>query len=190
MDINISVWKDAAESIDKVADVIAKLGKMIDTCTSRGVELFDWYSANKATRELTYLLRRSTDMVTSQSASFTPRVDDYIDDPDPDKWGEIRDRIRERLDAVRGLLAQLDLSADEIVTKEFYAEFTLTLQRRQYTLSKLMEISAPTTPEAMAAMKNFVASYKEMIEQLNRVNTALAAYIEDRKAKRKWPTRT
>jgi hypothetical protein len=53
MDFSLGLFKDAADGIDKLADTIAKLGKMLASAIGGGYELMKWSEARETRKKLT-----------------------------------------------------------------------------------------------------------------------------------------
>jgi hypothetical protein len=54
---------------------------------------------------------------------------------------------------------------------------------------RISEIRAPKNAEEMAALEEFLQNYLKPIQRLDEANQALRKYIDDLKARGKWPIR-
>jgi hypothetical protein len=105
VDVTISVFKDAAEALDKLVDTISKLAGLFRDAVKTGSELVDWAHARALRKTLTSIHKKTTFLVAEQrrAVEYSPAAD-----PEND-WHEFHEGLQSLLHQVQGLQQDLQL---------------------------------------------------------------------------------
>jgi hypothetical protein len=77
VDINVSVFKDAAEAIDKLVDVVSKLVGLL----GKGSDLIAWTTARTLRKKLGSIHSRTTSLWIGQGVRLRNTLADFIAEP-------------------------------------------------------------------------------------------------------------
>jgi hypothetical protein len=177
VDLGEAPLKEAVEAIDKVADVLKKLGALLSSAIDRGVELMAWRQAKSIRNELSAFLVNSTHHLYRSNATMADLLSDERLSRD-----ELRFHIDFTLLSVTHLLDQLAYFESEIASKEFYALMVEALRARQTILIKMRQFASLAQREGSNSEYEvrweFHEKYLGLIDQLKQANSLLAKYIE------------
>ncbi|WFU56830.1 hypothetical protein QA639_04700 [Bradyrhizobium pachyrhizi] len=190
MDFNVSLFEDAANCVDKLADTLAKLTKLVAAAIGSGHDIIKWNEARQTRKKLSTISGMALELSQSRCALLVSTVEDFVNCPgEPNVWESVRSSVVQTLTDVEKLLSQLKLSEDQVVTAPFYADLSLTLRIRQQILSRLLLSPPPVSADEINTVRSFLTKYLELINQLGAALKALNEYIETQKAAEKWPIR-
>jgi hypothetical protein len=183
----ISVFKDAAEAIDKLVDAVSKLGAMFASAGNAGVALFDFATARRLISRLRSFDTQAIELYQSQQLKLRPRLQSFINTPTEANWNSACTEIQLTRKFVDEIAEGLKAAGPSIVTEDFYPILVGTLMSRKVALDAIAQSPAPKTPEEIEAVKDFLAKYDVLIAQLEMACTALSTYIKSLIDSGKWP---
>jgi hypothetical protein len=190
MDLSLGVFKDAAEAIDKLADTVEKLRKMIAAAIGGGYELMKWSEARETRKKMSSVYSGALHIWQGQVVALVGSVEDFLEHPtDESGWKGVREAVASTLKGVSSLLEKLQLDRDRVITEEFFAELSLTLKLRERALTKLLEIPTPRSEQEIESVRSFLKKYLVLVDQLQNALKLLNEYIEKLKQDGKWPIR-
>jgi|HubBroStandDraft_4_1064222.scaffolds.fasta_scaffold88625_1 hypothetical protein len=187
MPFSISVFKDAAEAIDKLVDAISKLGTMFTSAAKAGVAVFDFATARSLIGALRCFDTGAIALYQTQQLKLRPKLQEFIKSPTDTSWMIACSEIRTTRTLVDQVSKGLKKISPSLVTEEFYPILAGTLMAREVALDALIESPMPKTPEEIEAVKELLAKYDVLIAQLEKACESLSAYIKSLIDSGKWP---
>jgi hypothetical protein len=152
-------------------------------------DVVNWVTARQLLKHLQGIHSRTTSLWVSQGVVLRNTLAEFLADPRSEDWIEVRDAVAGTLREVEKISDDLNYESTEYSTLPFYADMALSLAERKRTLTALLALDPPKTPEQLSALRAFLERYVILIEKLGELNKILAAHIERLKADGKWPIR-
>ena len=142
----------------------------------------DEVAARKVHEKLVSLCKQLTILPAMQSIAVED-IDDYIKNPTPEGWIQVRLKLSNIFNRVNDLLETLSDHDSDFVIGPVYKQLNDTLRQRVRLLEKLEGLPPPVNKEELTQLRNINERYKKLIEEMNKARDELASYLEQQRAR-------
>ncbi|MFK4537274.1 hypothetical protein ABIF96_003065 [Bradyrhizobium ottawaense] len=177
VDVSISIFKDAAEALEKILDVACKLGTAIMQAGKNGVMLFDATTARTTHSKLNAFTADLQEMSEFQQHVLQPTFEKYRKDPTDQNWQRIVRDLDTTKYLLNGVSQLLRASTPALATQPFFKDLVAAFMVRERAFDDILALPIPSTPEETEAALAFLATYDRLIGQLEVTSDALRDYI-------------
>lgn len=105
---------------------------------------------------------------------------EYAQKPSPEAWGDIARRLAVMKDLISRIMHRVHAAGPELVRiagPQYVANLETVGIARGATIDALLSMSAPTTPEEIAALTKNVERYETLLDLFGRLAEALHGYL-------------
>ncbi len=183
VDITLSVFKDAAEAIDKLVDVLGKIDGMVKNAALEGREVMEWRSARRLEKILTKILVDTNEM-RIRNMLILSHFESYALNPSQERWKMVQSEVEGMVTKVTDVLAILQTNHN-LVTLDFFDPLSQILNIRKTALTYLEEIKRPESESELKELKLFSDKYDLLKDELSHLRWVIRYYIRER-----WPAKS
>lgn len=176
----ISILTDLINAIGAAGDAISKLTAGIKDLVIAGNDAYKYVSAKRERDRLIRLSQKFIILMAAKNAPVVESLDEYIAQRHPTQkdWSKVVQNVNSTLLSVQELLTDVQHEDSSFVLEPAFLTLNQALTSRTSLLSKLADMPAPTTNEALGLLRQASAKYKVLIANTKEAVAQLNIYIK------------
>jgi hypothetical protein len=176
---NLVVYKELAGVVQAAADAMVALVDSVKHAVSAGSEGYGHIVAAKHRKHLVDLSARATDLRYFHQGLAARSIDEYLANPMPWQWPNLRRDLGKVLELLRDLLGEIQRERSDFILESAYGVMLESFGARAKLLGQMIELEPPTSPEELETLGQINSEYKRMLAAFSEAINALNEHLKE-----------
>jgi hypothetical protein len=178
----LNMLKQIGDGIGAIADGFDKFWNSLKKAVIDVDAGWNELAARRVHAKLVDLSKQLTILPAMQTRAVED-IDDYVRNPTPEGWVQIRLKLSNIFDKVKELVETLKNDNSDFVIGPLYKTLYDTLNQRVRLLESLKVMPPPEKKEELDQLRSINERYKRLVEEMSNARTALGEYLEKQKTR-------